>query len=78
VLSNPPEQIITIFTSFLQIYYRIPNRLQLNPYLARVISYKKGLEGILLTFDIGKAHKYRNEKNAQKPAQLYNGEVKLI
>ena len=51
---------------------------QLKPYLARVISYKKGLEGILLTFDIGKAHKYRNEKNAQKPAQIYNGEVKLI
>jgi hypothetical protein len=52
--------------------------IQLIPYLARVVSYKKGLEGIRVTFDIDKAHKYRNEKNAQKPAQLYNGEVKLI
>lgn len=51
---------------------------KLNPYLARVISYKKGLEGILLTFDISKAHKYKLEKNAQKPAQIYAGEVKII
>jgi hypothetical protein len=52
--------------------------IQLVPYLARVVSYKKGIEGIRVTFDIDKAHKYKNEKNAQKPAQIYNGEVKLI
>lgn len=52
--------------------------IQLVPYLARVISYKKGLQGIRVTLNIDKAHKYKSEKNAQKPAQFYGGEVKII
>lgn len=50
----------------------------MRPFLGKVFSYKKGEKGILLTFNLSKAHKYISEKNAQKPAQLFNGEVKPI
>jgi len=51
---------------------------EIKPYLARVVSYKKGYDGILFTFSIDKAHKYKTEKNAQVPAQKFGGEISYI
>ena len=70
----------TIQTFIVQIL--MPNNsrfaFDLKPYLAKVISYKKGFDGLLLTLDLEKAHKYKTEKNARKPAQAYGGDVLLI
>lgn len=52
--------------------------IEINSYIKRIISYKKGIDGVKLTIDINNAHKYSNENNASKPAQIYSGEIQLI
>ena len=47
-------------------------------YINRITSYKKKMDGIILSMSIDKAHRYTTEKAAQKAALAYNGEVIII
>jgi len=47
-------------------------------YVQRIVSYKKGWSGIILSLDIEHAHKYYSESTAQKASIAYNGEVVII
>ena len=47
-------------------------------YINRITSYKKKMDGIILSMSMDKAHRYITEKAAQKAALAYNGEVMII
>lgn len=61
-----------------QLSRQVLAEITLYVYIARVTSYRKGLDGLILTPDETKAHRYTSERNALKPAQAYNGVVKLV
>lgn len=52
--------------------------IEITSYIKKIVSYKKGLDGLKLTININDAHKYCNEKNASKPSQLYSGSILIV
>jgi len=47
-------------------------------YIHKVTSYKKGWNGIILTLNKNKAHKYLSEKTAERALTFYNGKIEII
>ena len=47
-------------------------------YINRITSYKRKMDGIILSMSMDKEHRYTTEKAAQKAALAYNGKVMII
>jgi hypothetical protein len=56
----------------------LESTININYYIHKITSYKKGWNGVILTLNKNRAHKYFSEKTAEKAKTFYNGKIEII